>query len=212
MRKFIQPFIIALLLFLLWFKSCSSPGENKTIKVVAPEVKGTFKAVKPNQKTIVQYIELPTKGQKLPNNEEFLQNQINELLRNNEKLNDAYGDASDSLKKALYSNAIAIKSFNHIFDNDTINITANGLVRGEIQSIAIDYKIKSRTIEILKPKETFLRVMGGIEVGNTKLLDNFTTKATLGFQNRKGNIITFGTDTEKRIYVGYSVSIFNWKR
>jgi hypothetical protein len=212
MKNIIQPLIILLLLALLWFKSCNSPEENKTIKVVAPEVKGTFKAVKPVQKKIVQYIELPSKAQKLSNNEEFLQNQINELLRDNEKLNDAYGDASDSLKKALYSNAIAIKSFNHIFDNDTINITANGLVRGEIQSIAIDYKIKSRTIEILKPKETFLRVMGGIEVGNTKLLDNFTAKATLGFQNRKGNTITFGTDTEKRIYVGYSVSIFNWKR
>ena len=199
--KLILIAIIAFLLVILFMKGCGLPKVEVPQVVQTKEVKGKFEAVKPEQKIIYKY------SSNNNNNEEFLQSQINELLSENQKLNDAYLNASDSLKTAMYNKAITINSFTHTWDNDTLKATASGVVRGEVESIKLDYTIKSQKVEVPKQKETVFRILGGLEVGT-----NFTPKVLIGFQNRKGNILQLGYDTKQQYYIGYHFSIWNIKR
>jgi hypothetical protein len=208
MKKLIQPIIIAGLILLLFFKSCS--GEEKTTTapgLKVPAIIGKFKPKKPTQTPIP----IPKKGKKpktqIPFDDSFLQAEIDSLIA----LNNRFSTANDSLKAAMFANAIQLKEYQQTFDNDTIKTTVKGLVSGEIKSMAIDYVIKPRTIAPPVAKETFLRLLAGVEIGNTKTLDQLTTKANFGFQNRKGNILTFSVDTNERFYFGYTISIWNIK-
>ena len=70
-------------------------------------------------------------------------------------------------------------------------IKASGLVRGEIQSILFNYKIRQQTVEAPPQKEVTFRLMGGVEFGNTLQFDSFLVKGNLGFQNKKGNVCKF---------------------
>lgn len=204
---------IAVFFLLLWFKSCDNKPEKVT--VVLPEVKGKFEAVKPEQIVISDKKTANVQkafGQNLSKKElEYWKAEAERLFKENQEMDQAFMNANDSLQQLLYKNAITIKSFNHQFDNDTLSATVKGLVRGEIQSIAIDYTIKSRKIEVAKPKEVKFRMLGGIEVGNTKEFNDFSVKANVGFQLGSGSILNLSADTEQRFYVGYSVPIFTIK-
>lgn len=205
---------IAVFFLLLWFKSCDNKPEKVT--VVLPEVKGKFEAVKPLQKPLVKNdLSKNDKqffGQNLSKKElEYWKAEAERLFKENQEMDQAFMNANDSLQQLLYKNAITIKSFNHQFDNDTLLATVKGFVRGEIQSIALDYTIKSRKIEVAKPKEVKFRMLGGIEVGNTKEFNDFSVKANVGFQLGSGAILNLSADTEQRFYVGYSVPIFTIK-
>jgi len=206
---------LAIFFLLLWFKGCSGDGD-KVIKIKTPEVKGTFEAVKPEHnplsKTNKSKIDNKNFGQNLSKKElEFWKAEAERLFKENQGLDQAFMNANDSLQQIIYRQAITLNAFNHTFDNDTISATVKGIVRGEIQSIKLDYKIKPRTIEVPKQKEVIFRMLGGVEVGATKEIDKFNLKASAGFQNRKGNIISVGYDTDQRIYIGYTTSIFSIK-
>ena len=204
-----------LLFLFLWFKGCSDNNKQPIASVIVPEVKGNFKPVTPEQTPVSSKME-PTKKNNFGQNQsnEFLQNQISQLLSENDKLNLAYLNASDSLKKALYDKSIQINSFTHTWNNDTIQATASGIVRGEVQSIGLKYTIKERRVQFSQPsqKETVFRLLGGVEIGNNATLSNPVFKVNLGFQNRKGNVLTASYDNNKNIYVGYMFSILNIKR
>lgn len=206
---------LAVFIVILFFKSCGGDGE-KTVPVKLPEVKGKFEAVKPEQIIISDKKSANVQkvfGQNLSKKErEFLQSEIDRLLTENGKLEQEFMNANDSLMQVIYAKAIELKYFNHKWENDTISATVKGIVRGEIQNIALDYTIKSRTVEVPKPKEVVFRMLGGIEVGNTKQFNDFRVKANLGFQNRSGAILSVGADTDQRFYLGYTVPIFTIKR
>lgn len=208
--------VIGLLIAILflWLKGCSGnePAVAKTIQT--KEVKGKFEAVKPIQKPVVQNPSTEPKY-RTSNNDEFLQSQINQLIAENKALQDFYNQASDSLQKALYEKAIEVKSFSQTFEDDKLKATSSGLVRGEIQSLKLDYTIKPQTIELPKQKETFLRVLVGGGFGINKELNQTTWKANLGLQNKKGNIIRASVQRigSQQYYVAeYDISILNWKR
>jgi hypothetical protein len=205
---------IAVFFLLLWFKSCDNKPEKVT--VVLPEVKAKFEAVEPEQIVISDKKTANVQkafGQNLSKKElEYWKAEAERLFKENQEMDQAFMNANDSLQQLLYKNAITIKSFNHQFDNDTLSATVKGLVRGEIQSIALDYKIKSRKIEIPNPKEVKFRMLGGIEVGNTKEFNDFSVKANVGFQLGSGAILNLSADTQQRFYVGYSVPMFTIKR
>ena len=193
--------VIAILIVALFIvpKRCDTKeAEKQTLKT--PEIKAEFKAVKPISQKVTR--------QKVYNqNEEFLQSQINELLAQNDSLMRAYAKAPDSVKKKSYEKAIEITEFSHTFDSDTITIDVKGLTRGEVQSIKAKYKIKSLTIEAPKVKR---HLLGSLEVGNSKSFDAFNVKAGVGYQNRRGTILSASADTDKRFYIGYSFSIFSF--
>lgn len=207
---------LAVFIVILFFKGCGGNGE-KTVPVKLPEVKGKLEAVKPEQKPLSVNDKSKNDnfvfGENLSKKErEFLLAEISKLLAENGKLEQEFMNANDSLMQVIYSKAIELKYFNHKWENDTISATVKGIVRGEIQNIALDYTIKSRTVEVPKPKEVVFRMLGGVEIGNTTQFNDFRVKANFGFQNRSGAILTVGADTEQRFYVGYTVPIFTIKR
>lgn len=202
-KKNIPYLIIAVFLVIIWLQNSCEPN-IQTVEVKVPEVKGSFKPVKPIhdtikiEKTIVKWKE----------KEIEIENPINMEIFNK------YTRAKDSLERlAILLKAIEIKKFSKEFEDDDISITANGTVQGEVKDIGFDYTIKERTVEAEVPssKETVFRLLGAIEMGNTKQFDSFVMKANLEFENRKGNSFTTGFDTEQRIWLGYKFKIFQIK-
>lgn len=214
-KDFVLSIVIGALIAALFIKSCENPTVKETITVEVPESKGTFKAVKPEQKPLNHIVDVNKKvfGQNLSNKElEYWKAEAERLFKENQEMDQVFMNANDSLQQLLYKNAISIKAFNHKFDNDTLSATVKGLVRGEVQSIKLDYTIKKRTVELPKPKEVKFRMLAGVEVGNTKQFNDFSVKANVGFQLGSGTILNLSADTQQRFYVGYSVPIFTIKR
>lgn len=201
--------ILATCFIVMFFKSCT--GEPVIVQVKTPEVNGSFAPVAPIHDTI--FLTKTVKSVIVKKGtDEFAQAEITRLLAEYDKLNEAFANANDSLQQIIYAKTIAAKQFSHTFDNDTLNATVKGIVaNGNVDKLKLNYKIKSRKVDVKMPQTVF-RLLGGIEVGNTTQLDNFTTKANVGFQNKKGNIITVGVDTDEQFYLGYCFSIFSVKR
>lgn len=116
---------------------------------------------------------------------------------------------SDSIKQAeLYRMATELKRFETELEDEYLKLKISGIIGGnEIKEITPTYTIKKREIEVPK-KETKFRMLAGVGLGNTLTFDKPIFNANVGFQNKKGNIINFGYDTESRILVGYNFSIF----
>lgn len=109
--------------------------------------------------------------------------------------------------------SVKLSEFASTFENDTIKIDINGLSHGEVEKISAKYFIKQRKVDVqVIPKETTFRLLGGLELGSTTQLNAFMAKANLLFQNRKGNVLSVGYDTDKRIWIGKTWSIFDVKR
>lgn len=220
-HNFFVAVALAIIILFMFLRGCTSSTPQVAI-IKTPEVKGKFEAVKPNQKSLVQNLSTEpsstnTEPKHITSNEtEFLQTQIDELIAENKALNNAYAEASDSLKTAMYQKAVEPKWFDHTFDDEKLTANIYGtLAGGEVKSIKMDYTIKTQKIEAPKPKETFLRVLGGGSVGINKELNQFTYSASVGFQNKKGNIIRGQYQkigSQDYYLAGYEFSILNWKR
>lgn len=205
---------LAVLLLLLWLKGCEGSAPA-IVKVKTPEVKGSFEAVKPKNEPILNHIVDVNKkvnGQKLSKENEFLQAEIDRLLKEYNSLDEAFAKANDSLQQEIYKRTIAPKLFSKFFDNDTLSATVKGIVaNGEVQKLKLDYTIKSRNIYVKIPEVKF-RLLGGVEAGMTKDLTKFNAKVNLGFQNPKGNILNLSADSDQRFYIGYATTIFSIKK
>lgn len=182
---------VLITIILFWLRGCQTENPSVAKTIQTKEIKGKFEAVKPEQKPIQN--QLPGIGKKIKksnsnNEDEFLQGQIDELVFENERLIFEFNKASDSIQKLQYQKAIELKSFNHTFNDDKINITAEGIVRGEIQSIKLDYTIKPQTIELPTEKEVKFRLLAGGGFGIDKGLSQPIYKANVGFQTRNGNV------------------------
>ena len=199
--------VIAIFLVLFWFKGCK--GNTEIISLKIPVVKGRFKALKPIHDTL--FLTKFVKSKSIASNDEFLQSEVDRLLKEYNSLNESFANANDSLQQIIYSQAIKPKSFTHNFNNDTINATVSGIVKGEVDRLKLNYTIKERKVDVKVPYTRF-RLLGGVETGMTKSFDKFNVKANLGFQNAKGNILNIGADSDQRFYIGYTVSIFQVKR
>jgi hypothetical protein len=204
----ILSFIIGLLLAsFAWYYFTKSSKET----VVVPAVTGSFKSVKPIH-TKVDTVYLPKfVKSKIDNSEnEFLQGEINRLLKEYDEMDLAFANANDSLQQLLYRNAISINEFQTDFDNDTLTASVKGLVRGEVQTLGLKYTIKERSMP--KPKETVFRLLSGAEFGMTQTFDNINAKGSIIGQFKSGNQISVGIDTQQRFYIGGAFSIFNIKK
>ena len=203
--------IIAVLLLILWFKSCDSEEVPQNVTIKVPEVSNSLPKQKPiyvvrtdtvyvtKWKTKTDYVEIET------------QNPVNDSLAL------AYQRAQDTIQRyRLFLEAIQIKQFTSEFSDEYIDLVISGEVQGDIRSIKPKYTIKERTIETQVPiKTTALRVLGGASVQTSTDLNTFTYTANLGLQNAKGNIIRAGyskINGQDYIMAGYDFSIFNIKK
>jgi hypothetical protein len=199
-------FIIAILVLIIWLQnSCEPNTETETVTVTVPAVTGSFKPEKPIHDTI----KIPKEILKWKEVKVEIENPINMEIFNK------YTKAKDSMERmAILLKAIEIKEFSKDFEDDDIKIIANGKVQGEVKDIGFDYTIKERKLETEVPssKETVFRLLGAVEMGNTKEFDSFVMKANLEFENKKGNAFTTGFDTDQRIWLGYKFKIFQIKK
>lgn len=223
-RKYIShlmAFVVGVMV-MLWFKGCSSDCGNSStnVKVTVPEVKGSFKPKQPNhfpivsgQKPTGQNLSKSDKSKNEPSNNalQFNDSLISEFLAENEKLSRDFYFANDSLKKLKYDKAIQLNLFSETFEDNNIKIDMSGIVRGEVKSIQPFYTIKEKKIDVPVPVTKF-RLLAGGGVGNSIDFQKPIFSANIGFQNKKGNIIRAGYDTEKRILIGYDFSIFSIKK
>jgi hypothetical protein len=193
--KLIPYVIIAILLFVLFFKRCGDRGSNT---IETPEIEGDFEEQEPDyikgKDSIIT--KWKTKEIKTPNPV-------------NDSLAIAYQSAKDSLERyKLYLSAIQIKTFKNTFEDEYLNLSLTGRVQGDLLGITPKYTIKSQEIEIPEPSLRFL-IGGGI--GNNIDFNDFTYRVNLGLQNSKGNIIRVGYSrirSQDYIFLGYDVSIF----
>ena len=196
-----------LLFIVLWFKGCSGATPTPQIaKVIIPEVKGNFQAKKPVHEAISSRKERTATGKEILQ----VENPINKkLIAENEKLKKDFAKANDSIKKLSFNKAIQLNKFSTKFEDENIVLKVNGVVRGEVKEVTPDYTIKKKEIEVpVKVKETVFRVLAGGAIGLNKKMNQATYKLDLNFQNRKGNIISVGYDTDNKMWLGYYRTIF----
>ena len=219
MKNKIPYIIIAILLAILWFKSCSkfqngTNNQSNKHEIKTPETKGSFE---PKDSIKHEPIKLPSNKNnqfvdvnKMVQNEK-LKNDIAKLYSEMEMQQKAFAQESDSLKRIiLYNKATQLNEFHQEYEDDKLYLLASGLVAGsEVKQLGFNYTIKKQSITI---PETKFRLLAGGSVGNTLDFQNPLFSAGIGFQNKKGSILLGSFDTEKRISIGYYQSIFKVKK
>jgi hypothetical protein len=114
----------------------------------------------------------------------------------------------DSLQQIqAYNKAIEINAFRQSFDDNYINAQVSGEVMGNVKQMRLDYTIKPQELKVDAPKPKNHLYLG-VNVANTIQLNKPLFSAGLGIQNKKGNILNFSFDTEKRIGFGYYKKLF----
>lgn len=202
--------IIAVFVIIAFFKGCFS--ENETVTVTHKPITGKTTIAEPQTVIIHDTVFVPKKyfGPDLSNADELKWKSIyDSVLNANIQMQIQFAKSKN--KDSIYKETISPKAFTRTWDNDTLNATVYGIYFGAIPNIQLKYTIKSRKQEVKVPQTVF-RLLGGIETGMTKDMNKFNIKANLGFQNKKGNVFSAGFDSDQRIYLGYTTSIFQIKR
>ena len=205
-KTFIKSYLGWILFFLMVWLNAGAGKEIKTVKVIVPTVTGKLESKKPELKPLEIRQKQIVKKDRLV----YKENPFNIILaEENTKLKADYSKMSDSLKSKAYDKAIELNTFSYKSEDKYLKLTIDGIVRGEVREITPSYTIKEQESEVfVKEKLPGLKVLGGVEVGNTKTLDDLSFKGSVLFQNRKGNIISAGYDTDNKIWIGYYRSIF----
>ena len=205
-KTFIKSYLGWILFFLMVWLNAGAGKEIKPVKVIVPTVTGKLESKKPELKPLEIKQEPIVKKDGLV----YKENPFNIILaEENTKLKADYSRISYSLKSKAYDKAIELNTFSYKSEDKHLKLTIDGIVRGEVSEITPSYTIKEQESEVfVKEKLPGLKVLGGVEVGNTKTLDDLSFKGSVLFQNRKGNIISAGYDTDNKIWLGYYRSIF----
>jgi hypothetical protein len=111
-------------------------------------------------------------------------------------------------KDSLYADAIRIRQYRQDFNDSIADVSIFAETQGELLKLAPTVKLKTR----LPEKNTVFALYGGVDVFNSTSLDNFGVRAQLGVQNKRGDIISAGYDTNNNVYLGYTVRILNIRR
>ncbi len=220
--------IVGVITLILLFFKCRNEKEvvpNK-VEVTTPSVNGSFNAVKPTQK------DLSTEGKIVSTEGKAVSTEgghgytskaiidsskvklIAQLQEENKKLKLDYLNASTALKLAMYNKAIQLKEFSNSFNDKNMTAIMSGLVRGEVQSMKLDYTLKPQTISA-PVKETYLRFLLGAGVGVNKDLNQGTWKVDFDVQNARGNQYTSSYQkigNEQYFLGGFKLSVWNWKK
>jgi hypothetical protein len=191
-----------LFFILLFFRGCNpEPQFAEKIKIQTKEVKG---------KTIIKtnIVHVPiTKKVRDTSGTGFYVAQIDKLFEENNQMQLEFMKMDSVAKIQAYAKAIEINAFKERFSDNYIDAYVSGEVAGNIKQMRFDYTIKPQTISVDAPKPKNHLYLG-VNVANNLQLNKPLFSAGLGIQNKKGNILNFSFDTEKRIGIGYSKKLF----
>jgi hypothetical protein len=191
-----------LLFAVLFFRGCNPETQTaEKIKVVTKEIKGSIV-------TKEKVINVPiVRTIKDTAGTGFYVNQIDKLFEENNQMQLEFMKMDSVAKIQAYNKAIEINAFNERFEDNNINAYVSGEVAGNIKQMRFDYVIKPQTLNVDAPKPKNHLYLG-VNVANTLQLNKPLFSAGLGLQNKKGNILNFSFDTEKRIGIGYYKKLF----
>jgi hypothetical protein len=176
---------------------------NRSPETFTPEIKGNFKSDSIVNTVITKETKyINSVDPKLKKENAFLQNQIDALLLENEKLNNQFAISPDTIKQIIYAKAIEPRLFNKTFDDEKVKIDVSGIAQGVVKSLNVDYTIKPIQI-----KKTVFTMNLGAEYGNSLELNKSVFKGNLEINN-----INFAYDTDKRIWIGGKINLFTIKR
>jgi hypothetical protein len=191
-----------ILFIVLWFRGCNpDPQIAEKIKIQTKEVKG---------KAIIQtnIVHIPiTKKERDTSGTGFYVAQIDKLFEENNQMQLEFLKLDSLQQIQAYNKAIEISAFKQQFEDKYIDAYVSGEVSGKIHAMKFDYTIKAQTLEVDAPKPKNNLYLG-VNVANNLQLNKPLFSAGLGIQNKKGNILNFSFDTEKRIGIGYYKKLF----
>jgi len=210
--KIVVLIIVGIFLFQHFFPGSDEPIEDVTI--ITPEEVGEVKKVVDSIATDTIYIDRFLPGKVLPARTELV---VDSLYK--AKYEEAVKDNDSLAAKNLFLESIALDTYEgNLIDNKDIRIDGKFLTRGKLLEYDVTYKIKSDTItytpEIVTRYPKF-SLVGGIELGlPTDPLANTNPliSAHIGFRNKKGNTLSVGMDSERRVTVGYEITLFKTKK
>ena len=191
-----------LLFIVLCFRGCNpEPQTAEKIKVITKEIKGETII-----KTNIVHVPI-TKKVRDTSGTGFYVAQIDKLFEENQQMQLEFMKMDSLQQIQAYNKAIEINAFKERFSDNYIDAYVSGNVAGEVKEMRFDYVIKPQTITTDAPKpKSYLYL--GVNVVNTTEFDKPLFSGEIGLQNKKGNILNFLFDTEKRIGFGYQWKIF----
>jgi len=191
-----------LLFIVLFFRGCEpKPQTAEKIKVVTKEIKGSIV-------TKEKVINVPIiRTIKDTAGTGFYVNQIDKLFEENNKMQLEFLKMDSLQQIQAYNKAIEINAFKQTFDDKYINAQVSGEVMGNVKQMRLDYTIKPQELKVDAPKQKNNLYLG-VNVANNLQLNKPLFSAGIGIQNKKGNILNFSFDTEKRIGIGYYKKLF----
>jgi hypothetical protein len=191
-----------LFFIVLFFRGYNTdPQIAEKIKVITKEVKGETII-----KTNIVHVPI-TKTVKDTSGTGFYVAQIDKLFEENQQMQLEFMKMDSLQQIQAYNKAIEINAFKERFQDSYIDAYVSGEVSGKIHAIKFDYTIKAQTLEVDAPKQRNNFYIG-VNVANTLLLDKPLFSAGIGIKNKRGNILNFSFDTEKRIGFGYYKKLF----
>ena len=209
--KKIIPYLGWFLLFLLlFFRGCSSSTPQlATIKT--KEIIKTLPAdtiIKHEVINVEKIVKDRTNEKKLSKDILEMYDRIEAHKEQVDALHDYYKFADSLQKDSIFNLLTELKRFNSDFEDENIKLSIKGIVgANEIKEITPTYTIKEKTLQI-QQKLTKFRLLAGGGLGNSVTFDKPLFIGNVGFQNVKGNILNFSFDSEQRIGINYSFSIF----
>ena len=187
--------IIVIAVVALWFFKPGPPPEVIEVPVEIP-----VRIEVPGVEMVFDTIYMPTPV--VSREDPELVKKYQELKSENEKL-EAYRSAT---RTRLYSET---------FKDSIQEVTVFSQVAGKLQQQSIHYKTEPRSIETIirdtipieiEPKRN---IMFGGEVGVPMVIgSNVVFKGNIMLENKKGQILSVGYDTEGRIWAGAAFKIF----
>lgn len=135
------------------------------------------------------------------------------------KIDSTYYKKYVSLRKdavrldSLFKETIKINKYKEVVEDDSLSITLNATVRGDLLKYQLGYKTKPRTIPldtVLKIEiPTRAKVFGGFELTmpttNTQVLGNEPVlSAKVYMKTKKDRLWSFGFNNQKQVTVGYA--------
>ena len=190
------------LFIVLFFRGCNpEPQFAEKIKIQTKEVKG---------KTIIKtnIVHVPiTKKVRDTSGTGFYVAQIDKLFEENNQMQLEFMKMDSIAKIQAYAKATELSDFKQSFDDKNINAQVYGKVFGNVKEMRFDYTLKPQTITTDAPKPKN-HLYFGFGASNNLQFDKPLFSGGIGLQNKKGNILNFLFDTEKRIGFGYYKKLF----
>ncbi len=196
--------IIGLLLFSLFIQNKKCKFSTTTKIVTVPAKDGVFVKNKPTE---IKYDTI------LKDTIVYKDKKI--IIDNTDKkiVND-YLKAKDSIAKLnIVINSAKIRKYKDRLEDDNIIIDIESETTGTLNWIKPSYKIKEQKLPVpIITKNTVFALYVGGGISNNLQFNNFALEGNLGIQNKKGDIISVGYDTQKNISLKYSVRLINIKK